>query len=769
MIFPDPKYIVDGEEVTNPNTGVIYVYDQATNSWNVKAEEAIDTGEFATIVYSDAEDAKLKALIDDNTAQIEEWANSISSGSYTWNANAVAVGDVASIPSTQGNWSVVTKIAIEPTPIGVGGVSVAAMSIGDIISFTSPDDDDYATFEITDTDSANSTIDVDVVDSEGGPAYLSTVMVKHYPQIDTSNFVTNVEFNTAVTDLQDQIDNFEVIDPDHTHDHTHPDYSLTTHTHPYSPLSHNHGGDYAEMDHDHDDLKQGIEDLTDSVAELNKSKPHIFKYQASLPLTDGDFTILGEDGLSVGELSEGKSIIWNMGKPDVQYFVKAGALGETLKMNEVGDPEEWMAAKITNVAESGDWSIDAFYTQGSATGDAEYIFELLPPGTAAAPVSIGENPPADDISKDGDLWWDSGRMEMFIRYQDAWITTNALSARVEAGEQVQAELLARVAVGEEQQAILQDQISALDNDKADKTQTNQMLTSLAQDVSDLETKTYNNQEAIKDKSDKDHAHDEYLTNSGNQELTQTWKLKSNSKTFMTIADDKMNIYHVADPDNATHVANRNYVDTVKEGLQGSITTLQNANTLQNGQIQGLQNDKADNDHVHPYAHVDDVDMILRPLTWTFMGTSTAAADLGPGEFTIATSGNQNTSDGRFKIYLHPYDSSGKRIVAQVNFSHDFSNNFLVSVEHVGGGGGITGKSLNFYFHTDTANNYHRLETNWWKVAYSLSSGQEYIIQVPGLLPTFGTASASNTYTLSTEEEVDGEVPASDEQEEQVND
>ena len=121
-------------------------------------------------------------------------------------------------------------------------------------------------------------------------------------------------------------------------------------------------------------------------------------------------------------------------------------------------------------------------------------------------VAIGDIPPTDEDSKEGDLWWDSDRMEMFIRYQDAWITTNALSARVEAGEQVQAELLARVAVGEEQQVILQDKVRSLD----------------------------------------------------------------------TVTD-----------------------------------TLAQQNTLQNGQISRLSSDKADNDHLHPYAHVDDV--AQRPL------------------------------------------------------------------------------------------------------------------------------------------------------------
>ena len=276
---------------------------------------------------------------------------------------------------------------------------------------------------------------------------------------------------------------------------------------------------------------------------------------------------------------------------------------------------------------------------------------------------------------------------------------------------------------------------------------------------------------VDDVADKDHSHDEHLTNSGNQELTQTWKLKSNSKTFMTIADDKMNIYHVADPDAATHVANRNYVDTVKESLQGAISDLADKDHLHNdlAEKDHLHSDLADKDHVHDgYASTSVVDSILRPLTWKYMGQSTPAQDLGPGEFTIATSGNQNSRDGRFKIYLNPYDSSGWPIVAATNFSHDFSDNHMISVQHTRGGGGITGKSLTYYFNVDASpNKYHRLESNWWRVANSLVVGQEFIIQIPGLLPTHGPASASHTREVIQLDE--GELPVAEEQEEQVND
>jgi hypothetical protein len=46
-----------------------------------------------------------------------------------------------------------------------------------------------------------------------------------------------------------------------------------------------------------------------------------------------------------------------------------------------------------------------------------------------------------------------------------------------------------------------------DDAYADKTTTNQILNAMAGDIGSLETKTYNNQEAIKSKADSDHTHD----------------------------------------------------------------------------------------------------------------------------------------------------------------------------------------------------------------------------------------------------------------------
>ena len=593
--------------------------------------------------------------------------------------------------------------------------------------------------------------------------------------------VRKKEFDEAVGGLSDSAhdhphDHDSAYAPaGHTHDadtapHTHDeyqakgDYAAGDHDHPPQDFTHDHDGTYSPENHHHnldyapihphpyaaDDHTHAPQDLThDHDSEYAPIHEH--PYASDTHDHDADYAPISHD--------------------HDDYFSKGSAAdehGNPLPL-PYGDAME-LGAAVDDVKEEN--------------GEQNDRLDAL---EAAAPVAIGDNPPSDEKSKDGDLWWDSVRMEMFIRYQDAWITTNALSARVEAGEQVQADLLARVAVGEEQQVILQDKVRALEGAVGEHPfqfltnnsprpgqfvmiDRNGQPTGTVADVLYLmfPTTDHNNDDVDLGRLSEGDLLRLSSPNGGVVEFKSGADANSDSflvdsvvrADFDTLIDGVVYGATYLSQFDPSGLATIVYVDA-------ATSTLAQQNTMQNGQIQRLSSDKADTDHLHPYAHRDDVDMIPRPLTWKFMGTSTPAQDLGPGEFTIATTGDQNTSTGKFKIYLHPRDSSGRQIVSAVTFSHDFSNNFMVSVQQVGGGGGITGKSQNFYFNTDTANKYHRLETNWWKVAYTLVNNAEYIIQVPGILPTFGFASAFST--LSIEEEVDGEVPASDEQEEQVND
>ena len=129
------------------------------------------------------------------------------------------------------------------------------------------------------------------------------------------------------------------------------------------------------------------------------------------------------------------------------------------------------------------------------------------------PVYMGDVEPENP--EEGDLWYNTDRLEMFIRYQDGWVTTTALGARIEQGEAIQRDLQARVAAGETAQAALQASV---------------------------------------------------LTRDGEQVLDDgAWKVrKPNNQggkyTYIEIDNDEMGLYHVKTPTNAVHAANKQYVD-----------------------------------------------------------------------------------------------------------------------------------------------------------------------------------------------------------------
>ena len=54
------------------------------------------------------------------------------------------------------------------------------------------------------------------------------------------------------------------------------------------------------------------------------------------------------------------------------------------------------------------------------------------------PVYMGDEEPENP--EEGDLWYDTNRLEMFIRYDGGWVTTTALGARVAEGEAKQREI-----------------------------------------------------------------------------------------------------------------------------------------------------------------------------------------------------------------------------------------------------------------------------------------------------------------------------------------
>ena len=181
----------------------------------------------------------------------------------------------------------------------------------------------------------------------------------------------------------------------------------------------------------------------------------------------------------------------------------ADSLAEESKQREEGDQS--LQNQIDNINESG--------------YDDTAIWEAL----NELPVTVATDPP--EIKKDGELWYDDERLELFVSYQDGWISTTPLTARVEAGEALQAEILARVEAGEIKQATIE---------------TNAM------------------------------------TKGGPQTLTDDkWSIKDNGgATYAMISDGEITMYHVAEPDAPKQPTNKEYVDNADKKMQADISNLE---------------------------------------------------------------------------------------------------------------------------------------------------------------------------------------------------
>ena len=80
-------------------------------------------------------------------------------------------------------------------------------------------------------------------------------------------------------------------------------------------------------------------------------------------------------------------------------------------------------------------SLDGYATEEFVTDAIEAI--EFPAGTI-----LSDDAPID--ATDGDYWFDTNRLELFIYYQDAWITTTPLGARIDEGEAIQRAIIEQV-------------------------------------------------------------------------------------------------------------------------------------------------------------------------------------------------------------------------------------------------------------------------------------------------------------------------------------
>ena len=156
---------------------------------------------------------------------------------------------------------------------------------------------------------------------------------------------------------------------------------------------------------------------------------------------------------------------------------------------------------------------------------------VFPPGTI---VRDTEPPNAPN----GTNWFDTVRLELFVRASQTWVPSSPLGARVSQGEVVQSQLLDRVTTIEEIQS---------------------------QPSGDVDKEYVDAQDATK------------IGNTGEQILpTATWKLRakkvddSGNYSYLAIQDDSLKLYHVADPTADAHGMSRGYADGRYQFIQKPI-------------------------------------------------------------------------------------------------------------------------------------------------------------------------------------------------------
>jgi hypothetical protein len=226
--------------------------------------------------------------------------------------------------------------------------------------------------------------------------------------------------------------------------------------------------------------------------------------------------------------------------PDVTFRDSKGRFKSTKEYEDLTDQlkvNRFLAGEI----ERQDEAIDAINNSGY--DDAE-LRDLI----AALPLTSSIDAP--EISKDGELWYDEGRLELFVSYQDGWFPCSPLGARVEAGEALQAQILSRVEAGEAKQATIESSA---------------------------------------------------LKKSGSNTVNTSWRIKSDGKTIVSGAESgKIKIYHLAEPTDGDHAATKSYADGKLSKEGGSLSGILN---MQDHYIAGLKTPSSGTDAANK-AYVD---------------------------------------------------------------------------------------------------------------------------------------------------------------------
>lgn len=197
---------------------------------------------------------------------------------------------------------------------------------------------------------------------------------------------------------------------------------------------------------------------------------------------------------------------------------------------------------VTTVNGVGDYDVVLIASNGTGnlTLGQNYSFGEL----TDSKVQISDNPPSPAL--EGDLWWnsDDDELTLYVYYDSNWVpaappvSLDGINTTIATALEIQEAIIQRLDDGEATQATLQGTINT-----ALGTQVQ-----IQADINTLEGKV----SALED--------GDYLETDKANEVTNAFRVKSSTKTFISTNNNELGLYNLADPTNDAHAVNRGYAD-----------------------------------------------------------------------------------------------------------------------------------------------------------------------------------------------------------------